>query len=139
MEGQGQAKEALMHWTSREIAYLEAHAHEGAQAIAEALGKTVSSVQLQAHRYGISLRKRWICPKCGEEVYTPLAKWTGWCRQCTTEESRDKALRKNEEVRRELKWQEARYETAKRDRQRLYEDTRRTREELKKLQKTKNK
>ena len=61
-----------MTWTSSEVRYLEEHAGDGAVAIAEALGKSVTAIEVQAHRYGLSLRKRWLCPKCGRETFKPL-------------------------------------------------------------------
>ena len=45
-----------MTWTSSEVRYLEEHAGDGAVAIAEALGKTVRAVEVQASKYGLSLR-----------------------------------------------------------------------------------
>ncbi len=43
-------------WTTRELAELRRLASRGARAVAEALGRSVCSVQLQAHRQRISLR-----------------------------------------------------------------------------------
>ena len=48
-----------MKWTTREIKYLEDHAEDGAEAIAEALGRSVQSVKAQAKRFGLSLRRAW--------------------------------------------------------------------------------
>lgn len=75
-----------MTWTSSEVRYLEEHAGDGAAAIAEALGKSVTAIEVQAHRYGLSLRKRWLCPKCGRETFKPLSNRTGWCVSCTREQ-----------------------------------------------------
>ena len=60
-----------MKWTTREIKYLEEHANDGAEEIAEALGRTIISVQVQACRYGISLAPRCRCPKCGAVTRKP--------------------------------------------------------------------
>lgn len=106
----------VMTWTSSEVRYLEEHAGDGAAAIAEALGKSVTAVEVQAHRYGLSLRKRWLCPKCGRETFKPLSNRTGWCVSCTREqraaEIAEQVWAMEEEVRREDK--------ANKERQRLY-------------------
>lgn len=105
-----------MTWTSSEVRYLEEHAGDGAVAIAEALGKSVTAIEMQAHRYGLSLRKRWLCPKCGRETFKPLSNRTGWCVSCTREqraaEIAEQVRAMEEEVRREDK--------ANKERQRLY-------------------
>ncbi|MEE1469238.1 MAG: hypothetical protein U0J86_08795 [Collinsella sp.] len=105
-----------MTWTSSEVRYLEEHAGDGAVAIAEALGKSVTAIEAQAHRYGLSLRKRWLCPKCGRETFKPLSNRTGWCVSCTREqraaEIAEQVRAMEEEVRREDK--------ANKERQRLY-------------------
>lgn len=105
-----------MTWTSSEVRYLEEHAGDGAVAIAEALGKSVKAVKNQAMRYGLSLRKRWLCPKCGRETFKPLSNRTGWCVSCTREqraaEIAEQVRAMEEEVRREDK--------ANKERQRLY-------------------
>lgn len=105
-----------MTWTSSEVRYLEEHAGDGAAAIAEALGKSVTAIEVQAHRYGLSLRKRWLCPKCGMETFKPLSNRTGWCVSCTREQRAAKIAEQvramEEEVRREDK--------ANKERQRLY-------------------
>lgn len=105
-----------MTWTSSEVRYLEEHAGDGAATIAEALGKSVTAIEVQAHRYGLSLRKRWLCPKCGRETFKPLSNRTGWCVSCTREqrasEIAEQVRAMEEEVRREDK--------ANKERQRLY-------------------
>lgn len=92
-------------WTSREVRYLEEHAHEGAAEVARALGRTPPAVKFQAHQYGISLRTRWHCPRCGTWVHKPLSDRTGWCRACTlakrNDELAEEAAQMEEEVRRE--------------------------------------
>jgi len=45
-------------WTPEEDAYLAEHAHEGAKAIAAALGRTRQAVKVRASGRGISLRQR---------------------------------------------------------------------------------
>ncbi len=94
-----------MRWTSRDIRYLEEHAHEGAEAIATALGRSTESVKQQAKQYGISLRRRWHCPKCGHWSFKPLSSRTGWCATCTKEQRRkqleEEVREMREEVRRE--------------------------------------
>ena len=74
-----------MTWTSSEVRYLEEHAGDGAVAIAEALGKSVTAIEVQAHRYGLSLRKRSQCPNCGRWTFRPLNRINGWCIECTKE------------------------------------------------------
>lgn len=105
-----------MTWTSSEVRYLEEHAGDGAVAIAETLGKSVTAIEVQAHRYGLSLRKRWLCPKCGRETFKPLSNRTGWCVSCTREqraaEIAEQVRAMEEEARREDK--------ANKERQRLY-------------------
>lgn len=105
-----------MTWTSSEVRYLEDHAGEGAEAIAKALGKTVYAVESQAKRYGLSLRKRWLCPKCGQLTFKPLSNRTGWCVSCTREQRAaviaEQVRALEEEVRRE--------DRVNKERQRLY-------------------
>lgn len=105
-----------MTWTSSEVRYLEEHAGDGAEAIAKALGKSVKAVKNQAMRYGLSLRKRCLCPKCGRETFKPLSNRTGWCVSCTREqraaEIAEQVRAMEEEVRREDK--------ANKERQRIY-------------------
>ena len=72
-------------WTTSDMRYLEQHAHEGATAVAKQLGRTPEAVRIQACRYGISMRARWYCPRCGMWVHRPLSTRTGWCRACTLE------------------------------------------------------
>ena len=92
-------------WNTAEIRYLEEHAADGVEAVAEALGRSAESVKQQAKRYGISLRKKWLCPKCGHWSYKPLSSRTGWCAVCTKAERRHRLEQEvrdmEEEVRRE--------------------------------------
>jgi len=44
-------------WTTRELAELREHAHLGAAAAAEKLGRSVASVKAAAHRHVITLRR----------------------------------------------------------------------------------
>ena len=80
----------MRRWTMREIRYLEEHANEGSAAIAKALGRSAGAVRIQASHYGISLRKRWHCPKCGHWSCKPLNARTGWCATCTKRDRRAK-------------------------------------------------
>lgn len=98
----GEAEARLMRWSSREIAYLEDHAHEGAETIALALGRSVTSVQWQASRYGISLKRRWQCPLCGTWSAKPPSKRTGWCPTCTKARQRENLEREAMELERQV-------------------------------------
>ena len=75
----------MRQWSTRELRYLEEHAGEGAAAIAKALGRSVDSVEWQARKCGISLRKRCQCPHCGQWTFRPLNRINGWCIECTKE------------------------------------------------------
>ena len=85
-------------------------------AIAEALGKTARAVEVQASKYGLSLRRRWICPRCGRQTFKPLSSRTGWCVSCTREqrasEIAEQVRAMEEEVKREGR--------VNKERQRLY-------------------
>lgn len=120
-----------MRWTSREIRYLEEHANDGAEEIARNLGRSRHSVEVQASRFGISIRKQWLCPKCGHTVFRPLSSVTGWCASCTKALRRktlaDEVRRLEEEVRRERDEDRAR--------QALYSRKHRAKEKLKKTRK----
>lgn len=105
-----------MRWYTAEIKYLEDHANDGAEAIAKALGRSVQSVKIQASRYGVSLKQRWQCPKCGRLSAKPLSPKTGWCVNCTKERRIDELA---EEVR-ELEEEVMREKRNNRERQRLY-------------------
>lgn len=74
-----------MKWTSQKLRYLEEHASDGAEAIAKHLGCSVSAVTNKASLYGISLRKRFWCARCGKVTYLELSPKTGWCKSCTKE------------------------------------------------------
>ena len=75
----------MRQWSTRELKYLEEHAGEGAASIAKALCRSVRSVEQQAHRCGLSLRKRQQCPRCGRWTFKPLNRVNGWCIECTKE------------------------------------------------------
>lgn len=92
-----------MNWNTREICYLEEHANEGAAAIAKALGRSAESVRQQAKEYGISLRRRWHCPKCGHWSYKPLSGKTGWCAPCTKAERRHQLEQEVRDLEREVR------------------------------------
>lgn len=103
-------------WTTREVSYLEAHAGEGVKALSVALERPEGAIRAQARRYGLSLRPRWLCPKCGRVTYHPLSMVTGWCCTCTKESRRSQL---EEEVR-ELEEEGRRELEANRARQALY-------------------
>lgn len=105
-----------MRWTTRELQYLEDHAQDGAEAIAQALGCSTKAVQWQAHTYGISLRRKWQCPRCGHWSYKPLNPKTGWCATCTKAERRTAI---EDEVR-QMREEEMREQEENRRRQALY-------------------
>lgn len=119
----------MRHWTTRELRYLEEHANDGAEAIAEALGRSKQSVEVQASHFGLSLRKSWLCPNCGMKTRKPLSPKTGWCAICT-KELRNEGIA--EEVR-ALEEEVRREEKVNRERQRLYSAKSRARKKLKKL------
>lgn len=85
MGEEGGSQETVRPWSTREIRYLREHAGDGAREIAKALGRTTEAVKLQARKCGISLRQRWMCPKCGRMTFKPLNKANGWCAECTKE------------------------------------------------------
>ena len=75
----------MRQWSTRELRYLEEHSGEGAAAVAKALGRSVDSVEWQARKCGISLRRRRQCPHCGRWTFRPLNRVNGWCIECTKE------------------------------------------------------
>ena len=128
----------MARWRRYEEEYLERHAGDGSIAIAEHLGRTVSSVKSHASRMGISLYKRWFCPKCGKYTYKPLTEWSGWCRRCSIEASADTAAMKNREIRKEVEMEKAAIREEERRRQMLYSDTNRQKNELRRLRRERN-
>lgn len=106
----------MRQWSTRELRYLEEHAGEGAGAVAKALHRSVDSVRRQANRYGVSLRRSWLCPNCGQRTFRPLSSKTGWCSACTKEA---RASEIAEEVR-DMEREAMRQVEADRERQRLY-------------------
>ena len=123
----------MPRWKAHEETYLQEHAGDGAQAIAEALGRSVGSVQVHASRMGVSLFKRWHCPNCGKHNFKPLTKWSGWCRKCSIEASADTAAMKNRRIRQEIDEEMAAIRKEERRRQMLYSDTDRQKKELRRL------
>lgn len=103
-------------WTMRELEYLRDHAGDGGKAIARALGRSYRAVRTQAATYGISLRRRWTCPRCGSRATRPLDPRTGWCRACSMEVRR----RELEERTREMEEEAEREEAERKARQALY-------------------
>lgn len=126
----------LVRWRPWEIEYLEAHAGDGAEAVASHLGRSVGSVKVMASRLRVSLRQSWRCPQCGRTVYSPLAGATGWCMRCNAAASRDKAAEANRRARAELRAEELAVADIKRDRQRLYSNTSAKRKKLRELRKS---
>lgn len=116
MGEEGGEQETVRPWSTREIRYLREHAGDGAKEIAKALGRTTEAVKLQARKCGISLRQRWMCPKCGRMTFKPLNKANGWCAECTKEghvaDLREQASAMREEA--------ARSKRNDRERQRCY-------------------
>lgn len=125
-------------WTEHEEAYLYEHAGDGAKPVADALGRTVSSVRTHASRMGVSLHRRWHCPNCGRTTYKPLSAWSGWCRRCSVEASADAAAIKNRRIRLEVAEEEARIRDEERRRQMIYSDTDRQRKKLRRLREGRN-
>ena len=123
----------MPRWTAREDEYLAAHAAEGAASVAAALGRSVPSVQSHASRIGVSLTKRYHCPRCGRFSYLPLSVRTGWCRKCSVEASADSAAERNREMWEEVAREKAAVEREEKRRQALYADTARKKKELAKL------
>lgn len=123
----------MPRWTPKEEAYLEDHAGDGAEAIADALGRTIPSVKTHASRLGVSLVIRYHCPRCGKYSYRPLGKKSGWCRRCTIEESADTAAIKNRRIRQERAEEEAKIRESERRRQAIYSDSEREKRRLREL------
>ena len=126
----------MPRWKRHEEDYLEQHAGDGAEAIAEALGRTVASVQVHASRMGVSLYRRWHCPNCGKYTYRPLTAWSGWCRRCSIEASADTAAMKNRRIRKEVAEEREAIRAEERRRQMIYSDTDRQKKELRRLRET---
>ena len=123
----------MPRWKPHEESYLQEHAGDGAQAIADSLGSTVRSVQCKASSMGISLYRRWHCPKCGHYTFKPLSSWSGWCRRCSIEASADTAALKNRRIRQEVAEERRAIKAEERRRQMIYSDTDRQKKELRRL------
>ena len=123
----------MPRWKAHEEEYLRKHAGDGAKEIADALGRTIRSVQVHASVMGISLYKRWHCPNCGRWTFKPLSERTGWCRACTIQATGDTAAMKNAEIRKEVQAEKERERREERRRQMCYSDTNRQRNELRRL------
>ena len=128
----------MPRWKAHEEAYLQEHAGDGAKAIADALGRTVPSVKTHASRMGVSLYRRWHCPKCGHWTYAPLTKWSGWCRKCSIDESADTAALKNKRIRQQVAEERRRIKEAELRRQAIYSDTDRQKNVLRRLRGERN-
>lgn len=123
----------MRRWKPDEERYLSEHASDGAAAIAENLGRTVISVQVKASRMGLTLCKRWLCPRCGHYTYSELVKWSGWCRKCSIDESADTAAMKNRQIRIEIAEERRRIEESRKRRQAIYTDSNKREKELRRL------
>lgn len=123
----------MARWKKAEEDYLAEHAGDGAQAIADALGRSIYSVQCKASELGVSLVVRYHCPRCGRYTCRPLTKWSGWCRRCSIEESADTAALKNKQIREEIAEEERLIQEAERRRQKIYSDTDREKRKLRRL------
>ena len=80
------ARKGYRVWTSAEVRYLKQHRTDGAELIAEALGRSVSSVQAKACAMGVSLMYKPgdMCPFCGRHRLRDgtLAAKHGMCIAC---------------------------------------------------------
>lgn len=123
----------MARWKKAEETYLAEHAGDGAEAIAGKLGRSVHAVQCKASSMGVSLVVRYHCPRCGKYTYTPLAKWSGWCRACSIRESADTAAVKNRQIRKEIAEEKKAIKEAERHRQTIYSDSDRKKKELRRL------
>lgn len=123
----------MRRWKPDEVRYLSEHAGDGAVPIAEKLGRSVISVQVKASRMGLSLCRRWLCPRCGHYTYSELVKHTGWCLKCSIDESADTAAMKNKRIRMEIAEERRRIEESKKRRQAIYADSYRRKQELRRL------
>lgn len=119
-----------MDW---ELDYLRVHAGDGAQAIADRLGRTRKAVEIMASKERVSLCKSWYCPNCGRTVYSPLSSWSGWCRRCSIEASKSKAIDKNKRAKAELAAERRLIKEAEKERQAIYTDTNRKLRELRRF------
>ncbi len=123
----------MPRWSQAEEDYLRKNAGNGAQAVAEVLGRSVRAVQCKASEMGVSLVVRYHCPRCGKTTYRPLSTRTGWCRKCSIDESADAAALKNRRIRKEIADEEVRIREAERRRQAIYSDTDREKRKLRKF------
>lgn len=118
-------------WKDWELDYLYNHAGDGAQSIAEKLGRTKGAVEVMASRERISLTRRWRCPRCGRTTYAPLVQWSGWCRRCTIAETTDTAALKNRQIRLAEKKEAESIKELEKERHALYSDTNKRKKRLK--------
>lgn len=117
-------------WTTDEVRYLYDNAHDGAEAIAEALGRTARAVERQAGRYGVSLRRLWTCTACGRLTTTPPSPVTGWCRCCSLREEQRRARERLDEYKLLCEEEQRRCREEERARQALYSQTHRVKARL---------
>lgn len=80
------------------------YASLGAETIAKEIkaetgvSRSVGSIQVHAHRIGVSLVKYQTCPRCGRRQ-VKLNRITGLCDMCNAYERRDQAKRENADLR----------------------------------------
>lgn len=123
----------MPRWKPEEEEYLRANAGKGAEAVAEALGRSVWSVRCKASEMGVSLLVRYLCPNCGKHTLAPLQANTGWCRKCSVESSADRAAVKNKRIRAEAAQLEQAAREEEKRRQMIYSDTHRHQKKIRKF------
>lgn len=97
-----------MKWTTKQEECLRAHSHEGVFAATMALyqelgvSRNVNAVKVHAHRMGLSMALRYVCPKCGH-VGPPrdFRFGDGLCEACHVDRTADELDRRNEILDRE--------------------------------------
>ena len=92
-----------MRWGEHETRYLVRHRDDGAELIAEALGRSTDSVRSKAKRLGVELtyRKLEICPVCGTSYVRPNTKagTHGMCVSCWDRRKADTMRERVAEIR----------------------------------------
>lgn len=118
-----------MKWTTKQDAYLEAHAHKGAEWCAREMARefgvrrSAESVRRHAYRIGASMRIHEVCPICGRDV-PRLKDGSGLCRACHMRErsARTRELRDGLERTFQEQQDEREYERNRKWLQRHYEE-----------------
>lgn len=86
-----------MRWTEEEDEILLAYRYEGSEAISQRLWdelgvvRSVRSVEMRAHRLGVSLAVRSVCPGCGA-TGVKINRTTGLCRKCSERQHLEEEL-----------------------------------------------